>query len=166
MLYYLRKVSSVNEFTSWATDKWPILTAIGALALFASGWVIKHNFKPAEQQKRVSNTEIANIIEKESVITLVAWGIGISGFRGYPKEPDKAWWLNLEVSANLGGKPIDKLDLVIEEERPIHAHNWTRRVEAHFNPYFDITEWRHKGIHQVELIAYTGIECLGQLGNL
>lgn len=91
------------------------------------------------------------------IVTLNAWGIGIAGHRGYPgKQSDEIWWLRLEVSVDSAGRPIDRIDLVIDDNKPIHAHNWTRQVESHFNLHFDISEWRDKGTHQIELVAYCG----------
>ncbi len=91
------------------------------------------------------------------IITLNAWGIGITGHRGYPsKQTDETWWLRLETSVDSAGRPIDRMDLVIDDNKPIPAHNWTRQVESHFNLHFDISEWRYKGTHQIELVAYCG----------
>jgi hypothetical protein len=123
---------------------WPIavILFIGAILLFIIG------IRKKEGQKEFL----------VPTIDFHAWAFGISGYRGYPKEPDEKWWLNLEISANLRGRPIDTLDLVIEGDY-IHV-NLPCKFGGIFNAYFEVTKWRDTGKHQVELIAKVGNELI------
>jgi hypothetical protein len=97
--------------------------------------------------------------QKESLIPTIdfhAYGFGLSGYRGYPKEPDESWWLNLEISIDRINRPIDTLDLVIEGEYiPV---NLPCKFSHIFHGYFKVSKWRHTGEHQIELIAKAGNE--------
>jgi hypothetical protein len=92
-------------------------------------------------------------IQKSLVPTPHTYAIGLSGMTGYPKEPENADWLCFEVAVNPIDKPIDKLDLLIDDKK-IPANHWPGKNVASFNVYFNVTEWRWKGKNQVELIAY------------
>ncbi len=95
---------------------------------------------------------------KLPAIDFHAWGTGISGYRGYPKEPDGKWWLYLEVSIDQTSRLIDTLDLLIEDDRiPV---NLPCKFGAMFNVYFEVTKWRSMGKHQVELVAKVGKETI------
>ncbi len=94
-------------------------------------------------------------IQKSLVLTPHAWAIGLSGMTGYPAEPENIDWLLLEVFVNPVDKPIDALDLVIDD-KTIPANQWLDKIVNVFNVHFNVTEWRWKGKNQVELFAYVG----------
>lgn len=102
---------------------------------------------------------IIGIRKKESqetlILTVHSWAIGLTGMTGYPKEPENAAWLLLDVSVNAIKRPIDKLDLTIDG-KPIPAYHWHGKIVTAFNVYFSVTEWHNKGENQVELIAHVG----------
>ena len=89
------------------------------------------------------------------VLTPRTYEIGFSGYSEYPKKPDNADWLCLDVAVNPIDKPIDALDLLIDDKK-IPANHWPGKNVAAFYAYFNITEWKREGNHQVELIAYVG----------
>ena len=93
--------------------------------------------------------------EQSLVLTPRAYAFGVSSMTDYPDEPDNADWLYFNVAVNPISKPIDTLDLLIDGE-PIPVDNWTREIVAGFDAYFNVTRWRWKGEHQVELIAKVG----------
>jgi len=93
--------------------------------------------------------------DKSLVITPLSYSIGPTGMPGYPKEPDQAYWLCLEVFVNPIDKPIDSIELLIDGVE-IPASNWPGIYVAAFNACFNITEWRWKGQNQIELIANVG----------
>ena len=72
---------------------------------------------------------------------------------GFPDKPLNALWLCLGVSVNTVKKPIDTLDLIIDNNPPISANYWHGKNVAAFHVYFNVTEWQMKGERQVELIA-------------
>ncbi len=53
VLYLLRGISPVKEFVSWALSVWPILFALGGIALVISGWIIKHDFATKPNMKEL-----------------------------------------------------------------------------------------------------------------
>ena len=89
------------------------------------------------------------------VLTVCSWAIGLTGMTRYPKEPENAAWLLLDVSVNAIKRPIDTLDLIIDG-KPIAAYHWLGKIVTAFNVYFNVTEWQYKGNNQVELIAKIG----------
>ncbi len=101
-------------------------------------------------EKRKQLSGITN--EESLVLTPHTYAIGLSGMTGYPEKPDNADWLCLEVAVKPISKPIDTLDLLIEEQT-IHANRWTGKNVAAFRVYFNVTGWKWKGEIQVELQA-------------
>lgn len=93
--------------------------------------------------------------DKSLTITPLSYSIGPTGMPGYPKEPENAYWLCLEVFVNPIDKAIDSLDLMIDGVK-IPASNWPGVYVAAFNTCFNITEWRWKGQKNIELIADVG----------
>lgn len=93
--------------------------------------------------------------ERALVLTPHTYAIGLSDMTGYPDEPDNADWLCLEVAVNPINKPIDTLDLIIDE-KTIPANHCPGKIVTAFSVYFNVTEWRWKGENQVELIAHVG----------
>ena len=102
---------------------------------------------------------IIGIRKKESqqtlVLTVRSWAIGLTGMTGYPKEPENAAWLLLDVSVNAIERPIDTLDVIIDG-KTIPANHWHGKIVTSFHVCFNVTEWWMKGKNQVELIAYVG----------
>ena len=93
--------------------------------------------------------------EQSLVLTPHRYAIGLSAMTGYPDEPENACWLCLEVAVNPTSKPIDTVDLLIENVT-IHANQWNCKNVAAFNVYFNVTAWQWKEKKQVELIAKVG----------
>ena len=117
---------------------WPIVGILGILVL--SFFII--GIRKKESQETL-------------ILTVRSWAIGLTGMTGYPKEPENAAWLRLEVVVNPIGKPIDTLDLLIGSET-IPAYHWHGKIVTAFNVYFNVTKWQWKREHQVELIAKVG----------
>ena len=94
--------------------------------------------------------------EQSLILTPRTYRIGLSGMSGMAKCPDKpdgAYWLCLDVSTNAVNKAIDTLDLIIEG-KPIHANQWDRKIATSFTVCFSVTDWKGKGIIQVDLRAH------------
>lgn len=134
----------MKEFVDWALSVWPILLVLGGGAAAFSGWVIKHDFNQRKKENQQS-----------LVLTPHTYAIGLSDMTGYPKEPENAAWLLLEVAVNAIGNAIDTLDLIIDG-KTIPADHWSGKIVTAFNVYFNVTEWQYKGKNQVELIAHVG----------
>jgi len=91
--------------------------------------------------------------EQSLILTPRVYAFGVSSMTDFPDEPDNADWLYFDVAVNIIKKPIDTLDLQIETEPRIPVDNWKRGIVAGLHAYFNVTRWRWKGEHQVELIA-------------
>jgi len=60
----------MKEFIAWALNVWPILAALGGVAILISGWSIKHDFGHHKTiGKREIHTEIQTLIKKGSDIS-------------------------------------------------------------------------------------------------
>jgi hypothetical protein len=59
MLYVLRENPSVKEFIEWALKDWPILVALGGIAIIISGIILKYDFSSKKRQT------IAQVPKKE-----------------------------------------------------------------------------------------------------
>lgn len=91
------------------------------------------------------------------VLTVTAWGIGIAGQRGYPDNLADPDLLRLEVAVYPASRPPTTLDILVGRDPiPIPAVDWSGKVAATFTVHFGVSEWRHKGEQQVELVAKEG----------
>ena len=118
----------------------------------SDGEYLKHSCSNCIE-KRNQLSGISN--EGSLVLTPHTYSLGYSSMTGFPDKPDNTLWLCLEVAVNPINKPIDTLDLLIDNET-IHANRWPGKNVAAFNVYFNVTEWQWKGEKQVELIAKVG----------
>lgn len=65
VLYILRENTPVKEFIEWVLKDWPILAALGGIAIIISGIIIKHDFGSTKRQTIVEvpkkDTGVGNI---------------------------------------------------------------------------------------------------------
>jgi len=132
----------VKDFITWALSIWPILLGIFTIAIAASTWIIKHDFGHSKEKR-----------QNALILTPLTYAIGLSSMTDYPKEPENAYWLCLEVFVSPIEKPIDTLDIIIDD-KTIPANQWHGKIVTATRVYFNVTEWQRKGNRQVELVAY------------
>lgn len=138
------QLASGNEFTGISSWVW---FQVAFVFLLIIPFIAFHRV-------RVQRDEALEA-EDSLVLTPRVYAFGVSSMTDYPDEPDNADWLYFDVAVNPISKPIDTLDLLIDGE-PIPVDNWTREIVAGFHAYFNVTRWRWKGEHRVELIAKVG----------
>jgi hypothetical protein len=155
-------IGGVLGAVATTTDKGVLLPAwgwfvISVVALSVAQFLAFHKVRvqrdELKRQLDEANNKRADLLPL--VLTPHAYAIGLSGMTGYPKEPENAAWLCLEVAVSPTNRAIDTLDLIIDGQT-IPVNHWPGKNVTAFNAYFNVTEWRGKGKNQVELIAHAG----------